>query len=178
MDPHRARALELLETHVGRGALKRLATEIDLQPELRAAVIALARERGVDLPDDATGWSGKRLLRRARQREAEARTRTNPIARDEDFVCAHCGTEVQRHGRTARDHCPRCLRSLHVDRIPGDRAETCRGILDPTGIQRQGERIVVVYACRSCGAIRRNQAILDGDSPDDWDAIVALSVAR
>ena len=177
MDPQRARAIELLETRVGRGALKRLASELDRKPELRAAVIAVATERGVDLPDDADHWSGKRLLRRARQREAGARTRTNPIARDEDFACAHCGLEVQRHGRTARDHCPRCLRSLHVDRVPGDRAEDCRGILDPTGIERQGERIVVRYACRSCGAIRRNQAILDGETPDDWDAIVALSVA-
>ena len=176
MDPLRQRAAEILDATTGRGALKRMALELEGDPELMSAVVALARTRGAEIPDEALTWPGKRLLRLARHREGRARTRSNPIARDEDFSCAHCGQEVRRHGRTARDHCPTCLRSLHVDRVPGDRLETCRGILDPTRIERTGDKVVLVYACRTCAAVRRNQAILDGVEPDDWDAIVALSV--
>lgn len=178
MDLLRQRAAEILDATTGRGALKRMALELEGDSELKLAVIGLARNRGVEIPDEALNWPEKRLLRLARHREGHARTRSNPIARDEDFSCAHCGQEVRRHGRTARDHCPTCLRSLHVDRVPGDRLETCRGILDPTGIDRNGDKMVLIYACRSCGAVRRNQAILDGVEPDDWDAIIALSVVQ
>lgn len=43
----------------------------------------------------------------------------------EDFVCEKCGKEVKGDGYT--DHCPRCLRSKHVDVNPGDRRSKCNG---------------------------------------------------
>ncbi|MEV0297269.1 RNHCP domain-containing protein [Nocardia sp. NPDC050710] len=51
----------------------------------------------------------------------------SPALRTDTF---RCGSAVSRlapdHGR--RNHCPSCLISRHVDRrVPGDRAETCRG---------------------------------------------------
>lgn len=171
-----SRASELLDAATSRGAIKRLAAELDADPELRRAVLDEGRRRGATLPDEAIDWPAKRLLRVARAREAEARVRTNPIHRDEAFECAHCGTPVTPHGRTARDHCPRCLRSLHVDRIPGDRAADCGGILDPVAVDRRGEDWVIRYRCRVCGEQRSNRALLDGDPPDDWEAVVALSV--
>ena len=130
------------------------------------------------MPDEAVDWPSKRLLRLARGLEQASRVRTNPVHRDEDFTCAHCGAEVRAHGRTARDHCPHCLRSLHVDVVPGDRAADCGGILDPVGVDRRGDDWVIRYRCRTCGADRTNRAILDGDVPDDWQAVVALSVGE
>lgn len=168
------RAEELLDAATSRGAIKRLAAQIDREPALREELIAVARARGIELGPDATAWSSKRLLRRARGREAEARIRSNPIARDEDFTCAHCEAAVPAHGRTARDHCPHCLRSLHVDVVPGDRAARCSGILDPVGVERRGARTMIHYRCRSCGHEGVNQALVDGDPPDDWDQVIAL----
>lgn len=171
---HRAEVAALLDAEGGRGLLKRLARRLDEDAALRAALIAEARRRGVDLPGDALAWPGKRLLRRARAREEEARLRTNPIARDEGFVCAHCGAEVPPHGRTARDHCPRCLRSLHVDVVPGDRAAGCGGLLDPFALERRDGVLRLRYRCRRCGAERVNRALLDGDLPDDWEQLVRV----
>ena len=53
--------------------------------------------------------------------------------RDEGFICEHCNTQVQPLGYTSRDHCPFCLYSKHVDINPGDRLNTCTGLLKPTG---------------------------------------------
>ncbi len=172
----RERAVALLERATSRGAIKRLAGEVDADLELRLALVAEGRRRGASLPDDAANWPGKRLLRVARAREVESRVRKNPIHRDEDFTCSHCQADVAAHGRTARDHCPHCLRSLHVDVVPGDRAAGCGGILDPVGADKRGQEISIRYTCRTCGADRRNRAILDGATPDDWDAVVALTV--
>lgn len=175
--PLAIRAAALVEaSERGRRELKRLGGWLDGDGRhLRAAVVALAVSRGVELADDAIDWPGKRLLRRAQARETAARVRTNPIPRDEDFVCVHCGRDVPAHGRTARDHCPWCLRSCHVDVVPGDRAASCGGRLDPVSVVLAGDRVVLHYRCAACGAEKVNRAVLDGEVPDDWSAIVALS---
>ena len=54
---------------------------------------------------------------------------------DEKFVCEHCHKEVQKLGYTARDHCPICLSSKHLDINPGDRASLCKGVLEPIAIE-------------------------------------------
>ena len=53
----------------------------------------------------------------------------NFTKRDESFVCENCGMEVEKLVYSSRDHCPYCLCSKHVDKLPGDRAEDCKGIL-------------------------------------------------
>ena len=50
---------------------------------------------------------------------------------DGGFICANCGAEVVPLRYTSRNHCPRCLCSLHLDVNPGDRAADCGGIMDP-----------------------------------------------
>jgi len=175
----RDQARALLDAATSRGAQKTLGQELDGDLELRRAVLEEGRARGVDLPDEAVAWPGKRLLRLARGREAAARVRRNPIARDEAFRCAACGVDVPAHGRSARDHCPACLCSLHVDVVPGDRASGCGGILDAVDVELRGTRgAVLIYRCRACGAEKRNQALLDGEPPDDWARIVALAADR
>lgn len=64
---------------------------------------------------------------------------------DEDFVCEVCHTKVKALGYTARDHCPKCLCSKHVDINPGDRACTCHGILKPVAIEKGKKTIIKLY---------------------------------
>ncbi|MEQ1568133.1 MAG: RNHCP domain-containing protein, partial [Myxococcota bacterium] len=139
---------------------------VDVDPE------AEGRRRGADLPDEAIEWPSARLLRLARAREAASQTRTNPIRRDEGFVCGHCGAEVSALGHTDRDHCPNCLRSVHVDVVPGDRDAGCGGLMDPIGAELVSGQVVLHYRCRRCGHPHRVKAI---PGSDDWDAVIATS---
>ena len=66
-----------------------------------------------------------------------------------------------------RDHCPYCLRSLHVDDVPGDRAAGCGGILDPVDLRLEGRAgVVIEYRCRRCGLTHRNRAHPEDILPD------------
>jgi predicted RNA-binding Zn-ribbon protein involved in translation (DUF1610 family) len=170
------RAKALLDAVTGRAEAKRLGQWLDASSdvELRSAVVNLALARGADVTADDPG---KKLLRKALIREGKARRRENPIRRDEAFVCAACGLDVAPHGRTARDHCPYCLHSLHVDVVPGDRAAICGGIMQPVGVQMSGDRAVLSYECKKCGYEHVNQALTDGAPPDDWEAIVGLAAS-
>jgi DNA-directed RNA polymerase subunit RPC12/RpoP len=174
-DDLRREAAALIEAATTRGAIKRLAAQLDQDPALRNAVLAEGNARGADLPEDAADWPAARLLRRARAREGASQVRRNPIRRDEGFVCTHCGAAVPPAGVTARDHCPRCLRSLHVDVVPGDRAASCGGVMDPVGAELVAGLAVLRYRCRRCGAAHRVKALVDGPDPDDWAQVIAVS---
>ena len=90
---------------------------------------------------------------------------------DEDFTCEVCSYHVKALGYTARDHCPDCLCSIHVDINPGDRACTCHGILMPIAIEPiKKEGYKIVYQCSSCKEIKRNKAAID----DNMDLIIQI----
>lgn len=92
---------------------------------------------------------------------------------DEEFVCENCGNKVPKLGYSCRNHCPVCLHSKHVDVNPGDRAETCHGLLEPIGLEINNKKgYVIISKCEKCGAIRRNKAAED----DNMDLIIKLSV--
>lgn len=175
--PVKARLAALLAAARTRADCKRLGAWLDGDgAELREPLLADAWTRGIELEEDALTWPGKRLLRRARGTEEEARERRNPIRIDEAFTCAHCGREVPVGGATVRDHCPWCLRSLHVDRVPGDRAVHCGGVMDPVGIDLGGRvEAVIRYRCRVCGLLHRNRAAVDALPPDDPEALRGLA---
>ena len=177
MDVATARAV-LDDAAQSRGRLKRQGAAVDADPQLRALVVQVARAKGVDLPAECQDWPGKKLLRACLARSEQAQVRRNPIARDEPFACAHCSADVTPHGRTARDHCPYCLRSVHVDVVPGDRAAGCDGILDPRRLELRQGHPVLFYTCRRCGAERTNRALLDGHPPDDARLIARLSAGE
>ena len=162
-----------------------MGARIEAEPALRSAAAALLAARGLCIDDEpppmdgaapeneadggllaADGrrvWSGKRVVRMLLDRSVGAQVRTNPIHRDEAFACAHCGADVLPGGAPVRDHCPRCLRSLHVDNVPGDRAAGCGGVLDPVALQLESGGVrVISHRCRRCGADRRVRA-----HPDD-----------
>lgn len=91
---------------------------------------------------------------------------------DEEFVCENCGNIVEKLGYTCRNHCPKCLHSKHLDVNPGDRKETCHGLLKPIGIEMSNKKgYVIIYKCLKCGIIRKNKAAID----DDMDLIIKLT---
>ena len=90
---------------------------------------------------------------------------------DENFKCEVCGADVKKLNTTARDHCPNCLCSKHVDINPGDRACTCKGILKPIAIEKaKKDTIKIVYKCDKCGQIKKNKAALD----DNFELILEI----
>ena len=64
---------------------------------------------------------------------------------DENFICEHCGKEVSKLEYSARDHCPYCLYSKHVDINPGDRANPCKGLLRPIDIEKFKDTYKIIY---------------------------------
>ena len=96
---------------------------------------------------------------------------------DNGFICAACGKEVLPLGYTSRNHCPFCLCSLHVDVNPGDRANTCRGILRPFSAAPDPKRGYVIYQrCDKCGEVVRNKTAHEAKvQPDDMELIIKLT---
>ena len=96
---------------------------------------------------------------------------------DSGFVCRSCGLNVEPLGYTSRNHCPRCLCSLHVDITPGDRANPCGGIMDAVSAEPDAKRgYILIHKCRKCGQITRNKAATEAAvQPDDVDLIIQLT---
>lgn len=90
---------------------------------------------------------------------------------DEGFICEHCGMEVSALGYTSRDHCPYCLYSKHVDINPGDRANECKGLLIPTGIEKFKDTYKITYECKKCKTPHKNIVAKD----DDMNEIIKIS---
>ena len=99
---------------------------------------------------------------------------------DDGFVCLNCGFEVKPLGYSSRNHCPRCLCSLHVDINPGDRMNECGGIMDPVFAEIVAQKgYVITHKCRKCGALRRNKAANEAKvQPDDVSLLISLTVAK
>ena len=91
--------------------------------------------------------------------------------RDEHFICEKCHKEVPPLGYTARDHCPYCLYSKHVDINPGDRKNTCKGLLKPIGIEKFKDTYKILYQCEKCQKLHKNIVAND----DDMNMIIKIS---
>ena len=87
------------------------------------------------------------------------------------FVCACCGADVKPlTNGSYRNHCPFCLHSLHVDNLPGDRDNDCRGMMKPVGIRYNGKKgWQIVHRCQKCGTEKLNRT-----ASDDIEAITYL----
>lgn len=95
----------------------------------------------------------------------------NFTMRDESFICEYCQREVSPLGYTARDHCPYCLFSKHVDILPGDRNNSCKGLLQPIGIEKFKDTYKIIYRCQKCNQLHKNIMARD----DDMELIIQLS---
>jgi len=87
----------------------------------------------------------------------------------EDFVCKNCGFMVEGNGYT--NHCPQCLWSQHVDINPGDRLETCGGMMEPIRVEVKNREYTIVHKCKICGALRKNKAVKD----DNFEQLLQIS---
>ena len=99
---------------------------------------------------------------------------------DSGFICGHCGKEVKPLGYTSRNHCPYCLWSLHVDVNPGDRANECKGLMEPIRTEPDPKKgFVIIHRCTKCGELRRNKAALNGGKgqADNMSLLIKLTVA-
>lgn len=90
---------------------------------------------------------------------------------DEAFLCQVCGRKVLPLGYTARDHCPNCLSSIHIDNNPGDRACNCKGILRPISVEKgKKDTLKIIYKCDKCEMIKKNKTAID----DNYDLILRI----
>ncbi|MDD4188039.1 MAG: RNHCP domain-containing protein [Bacilli bacterium] len=91
---------------------------------------------------------------------------------DDGFICEVCKKEVKSLEYSARNHCPYCLSSKHVDNNPGDRESICHGILNPIGIEKSKKSdYKIIFKCDKCGEYKKNIMALD----DNMDLIIELS---
>ena len=98
----------------------------------------------------------------------------NFYMRDEQFICENCSKEVDRLLYSARDHCPFCLYSKHVDINPGDRQNNCLGLLKPIDIEKFKNSYKIIYQCKKCHQLHKN--IMADD--DDMNSIISLSTKK
>ena len=81
---------------------------------------------------------------------------------DDSFICQNCGHKVEKLGYTSRDHCNKCLCSIHIDINPGDRANECKGLLIPIAVNPSSKKgYVIEYKCEKCGKHHNNKAAED-----------------
>ena len=84
----------------------------------------------------------------------------------EVFTCRACGRLVtpEGGGTRHRNHCPKCLHTVHLDGVPGDRAAGCGGDMEPVGVwSRKGGEWAVIHRCRRCGVFHSNRVAADDD---------------
>ncbi len=86
----------------------------------------------------------------------------------EDFVCGNCGERVEGDGYT--NHCPFCLWSRHVDENPGDRAESCQGMMKPISIQIKNGKQIIIHKCQKCVAEKSNKV----SKNDDFNVLLEI----
>jgi hypothetical protein len=96
--------------------------------------------------------------------------RRNFIRKKEDFECLNCGQKIAGSGYT--NHCPNCLYSKHVDlNVPGDRANSCGGLMKPISIAKKGDEYIILHRCLKCGTERKNKSA----KSDNFDQIIKIS---
>lgn len=93
---------------------------------------------------------------------------------DESFICENCNKRVEKLNYTARDHCPHCLYSKHLDINPGDRSNECKGLLKPIDIEKFKNSYKIIYKCEKCNQTHKNITAID----DNIDAVIALSARK
>lgn len=76
------------------------------------------------------------------------------IKNREDFVCENCGFENTGNGYT--NHCSACLYSKHVDIDPGDRLNTCGGLMEPVYVSYTNNDKYVIHKCVKCLFEKKN----------------------
>lgn len=109
--------------------------------------------------------NGTKRLRNTCGKYKRRITGAYPVRRVLSARCAARPVAPEGAGSRHRNHCPKCLSSVHEDHAPGDRASLCKGIMDPIGVWvRKNGEWALIHRCRSCGAIHSNRVAAD-DNP-------------
>lgn len=93
------------------------------------------------------------------------------------FVCEQCSKAISPLASGSyRNHCPFCLYSKHVDVVPGDRQNSCRGLMEPIGVEHSSKKgWIIIHRCLRCSFIGRNKTALNDAQPDDYDRIIEIA---
>lgn len=96
---------------------------------------------------------------------------------NESFSCQHCHAQVPASQQSCRDHCPKCLYSIHVDNNPGDRQAECGGLLKPIAWSSHKKKgYMIHYECQKCGMKKVNKFLeFDAFLADDFNVLLKLS---
>lgn len=84
---------------------------------------------------------------------------------NESFICENCNKKVQIHPNgSARNHCPYCLYSKHLDKIfPWDRDSDCFWLMKPIDIDyKKNKWYMIKHKCLNC-----DKEILNKIASDD-----------
>jgi len=84
---------------------------------------------------------------------------------NEQFVCENCSIEIKKHPEwSARNHCPECLYSKHLDsKFPWDRKSECLWLMQPVWIDyKKNKWNMIKHKCIKC-----SKEILNKIAPDD-----------
>lgn len=76
------------------------------------------------------------------------------IKNKEDFICENCS--IKNNGNGYTNHCSECLYSKHVDNDPGDRLNSCAGLMEPIYVSYTNNEKYVVHKCIKCSLEKRN----------------------
>jgi hypothetical protein len=95
------------------------------------------------------------------------------IVINEEFECQNCGAHNDKLEGGCRNHCKKCLYSLHLDKEnPGDRQSNCKGLMKPVGINKNGKKgWMIIHQCAKCKKTIPNKAAPD----DNFEEIIKLS---
>jgi len=89
---------------------------------------------------------------------------------DNGFICQNCGANVPPLKYSSRDHCNKCLHSLHVDVCPGDRQNDCLGLMEPIEVIYKSSIYDIKYRCKKCGEMHNNKSAKD----DSFETILKI----
>lgn len=88
-----------------------------------------------------------------------------------EFVCKNCGYSVSPLKIGTRNHCTKCLYSLHVDIFPNDNANTCRNLMKPeSAMQNANGEVMIIHKCTFCDKTSRAKVELD----DNYEEVLKL----
>lgn len=107
--------------------------------------------------------------------ERKRKVSRNTFKKD-NFICQNCGMPVSNfaYGTHNRNHCPHCLFSIHVDIKVGDRANFCKGKMEPIAIWvRNDGEWALVHRCITCGVVKVNRI-----AGDDNEQLLSLITKR
>lgn len=95
------------------------------------------------------------------------------IVINEEFICKNCQEANPKLDGSCRNHCRKCLYSLHLDeKSPGDRQSNCKALMKPEKCDQNGKKgWMIFHRCTKCKKVIPNKAAPD----DNFEEIIKLS---